>query len=627
MTKNYNQILEEADKTYWNGEEPKLSDEAYDYITNLTSKEDNVVYGMDLNKNKFIHKTPMLSLDKIYSIDELKTWCQKVSRNDQERFIIQPKYDGIASKIYKQEKKIVTRGKHGISGEDISLHKDIILYLSGNKYYDDFNEFISNINLKSNEIIGEIVIQKSIFINNKDKVLRKTKDQFKTPLNMCGGILSRDYVDENTKNIPVFAEYNNFNTEFNLQGMSDINFDNDINNLIDYIKNEFDFPTDGIVIKLKDENYSKSLGFTSHHPKGQIALKYTNSISKSILNDIEWSLGKNVITPVGIIEPVEISGVTVTRMSLHNYKHIIDNDIQIGDEVIVERAGNIIPQYITTLTKGEKRYIKLIKNCPVCNSELAYEDPFLKCLNENCSGSLCNIIHDAIVKLDIKNIGKSTVSKMIDDLNVKSIIDVLRLTKEDIIKLDGFAEKSSDNAYNEIQMIINNPIEDWRILAALNINGIGRTVSKDILKVKTLDELLVNFTDLISIDGIGQERSKDIIEYFKNKMEFVLEFKSLFKTIISTKQSNDRKEINYGICFTGKAEYKRSYYNEKALELSLIPEEDITNNTKILVTTDLNSSSGKMKQAKKKGIKIISYDEFMNVYNKNKKEIIKPLFK
>lgn len=596
-------LVNKHNKLYWKENSPTISDEAFDYISNL-SNEEETIQELKLNKDKIVHSEKMLSLNKVYNKEDLYKWCKSVSRTESEIFIIQPKYDGIASKILKKHKKIVTRGD-GIQGEDITFYSDILKYEYNNQIIYSFDNILNSI---QSDHLGELIVKKSDFENNKSKIFRNEGTEYKTPRNMCGGILSKDIIDPNSKFVPTFVSYDLMCIEFTLINFDTVNFDE----IISQVKS-FDYPSDGLVIKLKDIEYSKSLGCTSHHPRGQIAFKFTNPVSKSILENIEWSYGKSVITPVAIIKPVMISGITITRTSLHNYKFLIDNDIQIGDEIIIERAGDIIPHFVDTLTKGENRYSNVPEICEYCNSKIIYEEPNLKCSNENCNGSLHKIIHDSITKLGIENIGPETVIKMIDVLNISSIIDILDLTKEDILKLDGFKEKSSSNIINEISRVRSTPIEDWKILAALNIKGIGRTVSKDILSNRTLSELLIKYDDLLSIKKIGPERVKDITQFINTKLDFINLFISKFEKIIDTKQSNNKQSTNIEICFTGKGQENRDYYHNIAKNLGLIPGDDIKTNTKILVTNDINSNSGKMKKAIKKGIKIITYEKFMEL--------------
>ena len=602
---NISSLKEKHDKLYWENNNPTISDEAYDYINNLS--EDIQISELKLNKDKIIHNEKMLSLDKVYNKTELKKRCSDIARTNEEEFIIQPKYDGIASKILVDHNMIVTRGD-GTQGENISQYKDIIKY-EYNIYY-KFNDFINMLKQKNiNTRLGEIVVKKSDFEKNKTIVLRKEGTEYKTPRNMCVGILSKDDINPNSIYVPTFIDYELIQLEFKLSEFDSFDFDS----LINQIK-ESDYPTDGLVIKLKDTKYSKSLGYTSHHPKGQIALKHTNPVSKSTLIDIEWSYGKSVITPVGIVTPIELSGVTVSRTSLHNYKFILDNDIKIGDEIIIERAGDIIPHYVDTLITGMIRYLNVPTICSFCNSAIIYEEPNLKCSNTECVGSLSKIIHSAIVKLGIENIGQETINKMIDVLNISSIIDILKLNKEDIAKLPGFAEKSINNMYDELQRAKTSPIEDWKLLAALNINGIGRTVSKDILLDRTISELLNKYDDLTTINKIGPERASDIKSFIDNKKDFILEFIEVFNEIIEIKTTSNTNQTNcIEICFTGKAPEPREYYKNIAKQLKFIPVDDVKTTTQILVTNDTNSPSSKMKKALKNGVKIITYTDFMEL--------------
>ena len=209
------------------------------------------------------------------------------------------------------------------------------------------------------------------------------------------------------------------------------------------------YPMDGIVIKLADEIYSEELGNTAHHPRGQIAFKFSGIRKESLLKEVQWSFGKNCLTPVAEIEPVEIGGVTIRHASLHNAQNIIDKDIQIGDRVVIERAGDVIP-YIVSAIPGEKRKNVLINICPNCETSLVRRGPELCCPNPDCSATRLKLLTSAVKNIGIDRLGEPNIQKMMTHLGVMTLKDIFDLTLPDILKLEGFKAKSATNLLKEI---------------------------------------------------------------------------------------------------------------------------------------------------------------------------------
>jgi len=604
--KELESLIDIHNEKYWNDDdEIEVSDETFnEWMSELelldpTNLRINQVYGIISSKKrkKIKHKIPMLSLDKVYSIEDLLNWCSKVARSEEELFSIEPKLDGVSADF--DNSILSTRGDDGVYGIDIS---DKIPFI--NVEMSNYMGCLSNFNMPIN-FRGEIVIKKSVFQENKHRLLRKDGKQYKIERGAVVGLVMQDDFNPKLNNILSLISFDKYSMVHPLSMLRKMSWEY----LIEEVRS-WDFPTDGLVIKLYDQNYALTLGVTGHHVKYQIALKYKNPSAKTTLIDVVWQVGKNSITPIGCVEPIILAGAEIRRVSLHNSKFIIDRDIHINDSVIIERSGEIIP-HVVSVTPSKNRKKIIIDKCPKCNSNLYYIEPDLICSNLTCEGKLLRNLLDAVKRIGLENIGEPTIEKMIDTLRIKDLADILSLSKSDISQIEGFATISIDNLFNEIKRIRETPIEDWKFLASMNIKGIGISLSKQLMEHLTLYELHeADAVKLNTLPNIGMTRAAEIkTSLFKKNNEIeklisILQIKQTKGSIVQTKGS---------ICFTGKSDKPRDYWKKLAEEKGFEPVDRVTSETTYLVTNDPNSNSSKMKLAKKYNTNIISYEGFSNL--------------
>ena len=589
------EIINKNDQLYWSGN-PQISDEEYDlYVEELKKLDPNNELVNRVNENivssigKVNHITPMLSIDKIYEFDSLVDWINKKSRNDDECFVIQPKYDGISAHL---EKGILSTRGNGYVGENISNKLSII-----------------NIETKSDNIdnlLGEILIRKDDFENIFSKIVSpSTKKCYKIPRNATAGIMGTDdithFQNQNAK--LTFVDYNLISFKVKKSEFED-KWDDIFNQII-----KLPYPMDGIVIKLEDKEYGESLGATAHHPRNAVALKFGNPQANTTILDIEWSFGKNCLTPVAILKPVNINGITIQRASLSNYDNIVNMNIMIGDDVIIERAGDVIPHIVAVIynNNNSERKNPFITKCPCCNSELKLVSPEIICPNEYCFEKIVRRLLFSIRTIGIEKVGVPTIKKIIEKGNVKNLIDFMNIKFTDLIEI-GFGEKTSSNIIEEIDK--HRTIEAYQFLTALNIPDFGTEVAK--LVLNRYDFLtILNIKDssmLTSIKGIGEITANKIIDYISNNRQYIDDLRKCFYIITSVQ--NDK---NQTVCFTGAMEQPRKYYEDIAREKHLTPVSSVTGNLTYLVVADINSTSSKTNKAKKYGIKIISVEDFLNL--------------
>lgn len=608
-----NQIQELEEKIkyhnikYWEEGNPEITDEEYDILIQTLKNLDpnnkliNSIESPLINAEKIKLNEPMRSLDKVYSIEELFTWCNKVSRNNNELFKIQPKFDGWSAVYDGQYLASKGKSEEEYIGQNIS-NKIPIIEL-------DTKDYTGSLSNYKDKIRGEIIIRKDIFINKFNNITRKNGEKYKTERSALSGILGLDNVNISLGLILSLVDYDKYSYSVSLENIKTLDWNLYINNL----KNSV-FPIDGVVIKLADEEYSNSLGFTSHHPKGQIALKLGNPSGISILKDVILSSGKNKLTPVGIIDPVIIAGHEIKKVNLHNWKFILDKHIRIGDTLIIERCGEIIPHVKEVLHSTENIKPINVSMCPFCNSQVYYIDPELKCSNEDCSGMNINKLHDSIKRIGIENIGPAIVEQLLEN-DIKNLVDLFNIEKETFLNFEKFADKKSENTYNEIQSIKNKEIEDWRVLSSLNIHGIGTSFSKKLLNLYTLQELRnLPKEDLINIPDMGPERSNYLYTEFIKNENYLNNLLNILK--VKTTKNDSKKKLGT-ICFTGSGNRKRDDYVKLSEELGFTFVSTARKDLTILVCSDPNSGSSKLQKAMKNGTKIISYDDFEKILNNN----------
>lgn len=586
-------LIEYHDRLYWNEGNPEISDEEYDELVRrleTISPKHPILTRINapkvLGSAKVRHERPMLSLDKAYSLEDLLKWAEKYARSSREKFLIQPKYDGISANF--KNGVLATRGD-GEEGEDIS-DKLPLIELETNAYKGPVNR----------QVRGEIVIRNDDFKTIYSKIVKKDGKPYKNSRNAVAGIMGlKDItfmVHQKAKLTLIDYDMVSYNIFFS-------NFEQKWSEILSKIEN-LPYPMDGIVVKIADEVYRESLGHTAHHPRGEIAFKFSGIRRQTELVDVIWSFGKNSLTPVAQLAPVEIGGITIKQATLHNIQNVIDKDLMIGDKVTVERAGDVIP-YIVDSQPGSHRKTILIEYCPSCNALLAREGPEIKCVNSECMETRVQRLLAAVKSIGIEHLGEPNIRRMISTLKVKSLKDIFALSKGDILNLEGFKEKSSNNLYNEIQSA--KKVNDFQLLASLNIQGIGKNVAKKILEEYTIAEIRkLNKEQFSEIEGIGPERAEALFSELEKQSEYIDDLFECVNLII-TKDSRSADTV----CFTGKMPEKRSYYENLAQKNGYEAVDNVNKELSILVVANTNEKSSKVLKADNLGIKILTLEEWL----------------
>ena len=660
-------LITKYNKSYYENSSSKISDAEYDELKKeillleqnnefLKSKESpSVVVGHKPSKNfkKDLHRVPMLSLANAFSEEDLINFEKKIlnflskDKNYKIFYSAEPKIDGIsASLTYKNGEfvKGLSRGD-GKEGEDITANLLTLKDIPKKIQSKDFPEEI--------DIRGEVFIQNSDF--------EKLKEKFANPRNAASGSL-RQKNPEDTKKIPLkFIAYTfgfekglkinsqfDYLTELNKWGFKT----NPLNKLISGVSNlienynyvekqrsNLDFDIDGIVYKVNDLVLQKRLGNVANAPRWAVAHKFSSNKATSLILDIEIQIGRTgALTPVAKIKPVNIGGVLVSNATLHNEDEIIRKDIRIGDTVIVERAGDVIPHILSVdLKKRSKKSLKFIfpKNCPSCGSKTIKE--FNKVTKKNDAVRRCSSEDYKCEKISIEKL-KHFVSKEafnIDGLGKKIVEgfwklkliqfpqDIFKLDYNKIEKLEGWGRLSVENLQYSINQKKNISLE--RLIYSLGIRHIGlenaKLLSKHFISFSKFKNLSIqsDYEDLLNIDGIGETQVNSIKSFFSNKSNIrVLNELEKILIIKNAVQNSDNGLLkNKTFLVTGKlngisrAEVKSLIEENSGKTIS-----SVSKKLNFLIIGE-KPTKKKVDYAKQLKIKVIDQAEFLKMLNKS----------
>ena len=638
---------------YYNLDQSLVTDEEYDLLFKELSKleleDKNLIghnsptqsVGSEISDDKltYEHLFPMLSLSNSMNIDDVREFIFKIHQDYDKKinFTCELKFDGLAlSLIYTNGnlKRAVTRG-NGISGEDVTNAAFAISAIP------------KRIELNSNiiDVRGEVIIPKKNFEKLNSSSSEK---KFSNPRNAASGTLRLlDNKIIKSRGLDFYAYSSNINYFNNLKNhslnldwletqgfkisnplkiISNIDEFREFSKKLEKNRNNFPFEIYGIVIKVDNFDFHSRIGAIARNPKWATSYKFPAIEKKTRLNNITYQVGRTgVVTPIAILEPVKISGVTISRCTLHNFKELEKKDIRINDYVFVRRAGDVIPEItIPIIEKNIKRSNKFIppKNCPSCKEALVSENVFLVCPNKySCSDQVSgSIIHfcskDA---LNIEGLGDETIFLLIKKDLIKSAYDIFKLKYDDLIKLPKMGDKSAKKLLSSIDSSKN--CELSRFIYALGIKNVGKNISNILAnKSKSMDMVLrLRYDDLIDTKDIGPLVAESILRYISSDINIEL-INNLLKIGVTPKFSESALSHGYlnGNIFavTGK------FGQVSRVELVKIIEKNggrfssnLTQKTDMLIFGE--NTSSKMDKAKKLNIKLIEFNEFIKDIKKN----------
>ena len=656
-------------KLYYVDDNPEVSDAEYDRLMRRLQEIEAAhpelvtpdsptqrVGAMPLTEfGTVTHNVPMLSLANAMNEAELKEFDERVKRTLGSgaevaiEYVFEPKIDGLAFEAIYEHGVFVsgsTRGD-GVTGEDVTQNlktiKAIPLRLTQELDANGQPAFALPTRL---EVRGEVYMNKADFVK-LNKAREQTGDYlFANPRNSAAGSLRQLDPSETAKR-PLKAffyalgqvEGMTFASQFEMLAMFrrmglPTAFHHLCQGIDDVLRRYHElhekreslpYEIDGMVIKVNDLKLQDKLGMTSHHPRWAVAFKFKARQGTSKLLSVEYQVGRTgAVTPVAKIEPVQVGGVTVSSISIHNEDYIREKDLKLGDTILIERSGDVIPQIVKSfaeLRTGAEKKIKFPTHCPVCDSELykPADEAVWRCVNINCPAQIVEGIIHFVSKdaMDIRSFGEANVRRFYELGFLKDIPGVYTLPWDEIRKMDGFGEKSIAKLQQAIEDSKKQPLH--RVIYALGIRYVGETTAKTLANAV---EHLLQFTDyseeqLQQLEDVGVKVAKTVYEFFHNKNNIQL-LRELEKRGVQL--NNEKKNLATGgnlsgqtFLFTGTlAKLKRSAAEELVEQNGGSILSGVSAKLNYLVVGE--DAGSKLEKAKKIAtIKIITEDDFLKL--------------
>ena len=644
-------------KKYYDEDKPEITDYEYDMLMNELKKleKENPQYitkdsptqkvGGHAKEDfkKVTHEVPLQSLQDIFSFDELYDFDKRIKEKADEygikevNYCVETKIDGLSCAIKYENGILVqaaTRGDGNI-GEDVTPNVKTIKTVP--------NKIKDNINLT---VRGEVFINKEDFekLNEEREILGETL--LANARNAAAGSLRQldsKITAKRPLDIYIFnvqkIEGKTFNSHWEeLNYLKSIGFNvvpfrslckniNEVKKAIDEIgekREELGFGIDGAVVKVDDLKFREELGTTFKVPKWAIAYKYPPEKKETILKDIVCQVGRTgVITPMAILEPVKVAGSTISKTTLHNEDFIKEKDLKIGDHVIIQKQGDVIPEVVDVVKEkrtGEEKEFSMPKVCPVCGAPAVRElgEAATRCTGIECSAkALRNIVHFASNDgMDISGLGYKIVEQLLDRKLIKDIADIYTLTVDDVASLKKNGRKFAENLIEAINESKNRDLEN--LISAFGIRHVGKKLAKVLAKkYETLDNLM-NATafDLTTKDDIGEVIAESIYSFFKEKQTKDL-VKRLVALGVNTKHLKEDNNVDNR--FEGKtfvltgslSKYSRNEASEIIEKFGGKTSNSVSKKTDYVLAGE--EAGSKLDKAQKLGVTVITEQEFENM--------------
>jgi len=601
------------------------------------------------------HKRPMLSLSNTYSEQELKDFDERIKKalgDEQYEYICELKFDGVAMSLHYENQILisaVTRGD-GEQGDDVTTNVKTIRTVP-----------LSVLNKQmpaTFEVRGEVVMPHDSFDRINDEIAKENEQREKegkklltflaNPRNATSGTVKmQDSAVVAKRNLMVYCyDFLTDNQVFasheeSLEALKKANFNistdyekcKNIDEVIDFINRwetkRYDLPmdTDGIVVKINSYSQRETLGFTAKSPRWAIAYKYKAENAATTLVSVTFQIGRTgAVTPVANLKPVKLAGTTVKRATLHNANEIMRLDLHEGDTVFVQKAGEIIPQVMSVdLTKRQKEAspVHFIENCPECSTllirkegEVAYICPNEKGCPPQLKGKIAHFISRKA--MDIDSIGEKTIEIFFKEGIIGSVIDLYKIKKEEILKLEGFKETSANNILAGVE---NSKQKSFKnVLYGLGIRFVGETVAEKLTDFfKTMDNLQkASIEELTTAPEIGGKIAQSLIEYFKDadNLKLIEELKNA--GLQFTAQNEGKPQLSNKLAgktflvsgvFEGfeREEFKDVIESHGGKVLS-----GVSGKLNYLIAGD-KAGGSKLEKAQKLGVQVISEQDFMQM--------------
>jgi DNA ligase (NAD+) len=580
----------------------------------------------------------MFSLENTYSFDELKKWDARVrkglGKDDKIEYVVELKIDGVSTNLTYEKGSFITGATRGDgeTGEDVTQNLRAIRAIPLKLLGENIPEFI--------EIRGEVYIDREDFIQLNRERENDVEDIFANPRNAASGSLKLlDPGLTYKRRLNFFAHslgkirglgiktHWDFLTKLRYWGVRANRQSKLCGNLEDVVKyckdweskrGSLTYDIDGIVIKINDILQQKRLGSTLKSPRWAMAYKFAARQATTEVLKIDVNVGRTgVITPAAELKPVECAGVIIRHATLHNFDEIGRLNVKVGDRVLIERAGDVIPKIVKVVKHLGKEEFKPPKNCPVCLSPVVKEkeeDVAYRCVNPSCPAQLeRGVFHFASkAAMDIEGLGEAAISQLVKLKLIDNFADIYNLKQKDLEKLDLFKEKKINNLLSAIYKSKSKSLS--RLIYALGIRHVGEKAAFVLAKeFKSLDNLLkARVQDLENIPEIGPVIAESIINYFAQKQtQKMLQFLKAAGVSFTEKALPIKKTNLTGksVVFTGELKnYSRLEAEELVREFGGYPSSSVSRSTELLVVGE--KPGLKYRKARKLGLKIIDENKF-----------------
>ncbi len=592
--------------------------------------------------NKITHEVPLQSLQDVFTFAEVEDFDKRMRKIAEENeteleYVVETKIDGLSAALeYKEGKFIIgaTRGD-GLVGEDVTKNLATIKTIP--------KQLKENINIT---VRGEVFISKKDFEKLNENRLMEEEELFANARNAAAGSL-RQLDSKITSKRPLDIYI------FNVQKSDDIKFKThyesllymeklgfnvnpikilckNITEVLEAIKKigddreKLDFGIDGAVVKVNNLELREKIGTTYKTPKWAVAYKYPPEKKQTLLKDITFQVGRTgAITPMAILEPVIVAGSKISKTTLHNEDYVRERDIKVGDVVVIQKAGDVIPEVVEVVKKkrtGEEKDFVMPEICPVCGAPAIREEgeAVLYCMGVECPAKLYrSIIHFASKDaMDIEGLGDALISEFIDRGYIKNIADIYNLTFEQIASLKKNGKKFAQNLIDAIEASKHRDL--YRLINSLGIRHVGVKLAKSLTKnYKTIDKLMKASVETLSMkDDIGIITAKSIYEFFRQEQTkdliYRLKEAGVNMSVIETEESGDLRFEGQTFVLTGTLEnYSRGEASEIIEKFGGKTSNSVSKKTKYVLAGE--DSGSKLTKARELGVQILNEQEFMEM--------------
>ncbi len=638
---------------YYQHSEPEISDAEFDVLMERLQGLEKLhpelvtpdsptqrIGGKSLGFDSFTHRVQMMSLDNSYNIDELRKFderCQKLADGRTFEYVAELKIDGLSLSLHYENGYLTvaaTRGD-GQTGDDVTQNAKTIRSIPLKLRFDFPTEI---------EVRGEAFIAKSVFQKINEELIERGEKTFANARNSASGtirmldsaivasrrldIFPYDVLSGNQKAFRThwenfaWLEKNRFNVNPNRKLCTTIAEVIDFVNAIEVQKQAFDYHIDGVVVKINETNLQDEFGATSKAPRWAIAYKYPAMQATTRLIDISIQVGRTgALTPVANFEPVLLAGTTVSRASLHNEDEITRLGVKLGDWVVIEKSGEIIPQVLKVIESkrdGSERDFEFPNKCPICGWDAVRPEgeAITRCTNEICPAKIKGRIgYFAMRKaMDIEGLGEVLIEQLVDSGLVSDVSDLYRLDIPTLSNLDRMAEKSATNVFDQIEASKERGLQ--KLLFGMDIRHVGERYSKILANhFRSIDNLRTATVEgLDAIPEIGETLAQSVFDYFHNseKLEMIdrlLASGVNMYTDAAQSANLDDRFVGKTFVLTGKMEnYTRGEAAKLIEERGGRVSSSVSKNTDFVVVGE--AAGSKLTKAESLGVDVLNEDKF-----------------